>query len=281
MCCVTAIRPYFDWPVPKKSYWKQINTRHSSVANHMWNAMHIPLCMWCSLFPPLLSSWMKPLIGAVVLHLQVFHCPYFYCTFSTIAWTCPHPHHKHPAGPLCVQPVHRIRCPTLVGPQIHNVHALSSGPPIVLNNIIRLSRVSRPWLKKHRTVMQFTRVLLLHVPVQACGTWKICYHKQCMQTEKQHILHFCVCVLPTRTTIIMTRSFLAPLYFLFLLKYARTSTRTPDKKHNKAVGVSVGTRPMACYDAVCVFPYRKLVVLLSVCCGQQESFELFPEIWAV
>ena len=32
------------------------------------------VCVWCSLFPPLLFSSNEPLIGTVVLYLQVYHC---------------------------------------------------------------------------------------------------------------------------------------------------------------------------------------------------------------
>ena len=60
----------------KNKYVKVTNKYSFWAANYRWNAMHIQLCMWCSLFPPFLFSPMKPLIGTVVLYLEVYHCQY-------------------------------------------------------------------------------------------------------------------------------------------------------------------------------------------------------------
>ena len=103
-----ARRPFISIDQFKKNLiGKEINTCHSfSAANCRWNAMHIPLCVWCSpcplwgsdetidrgsgptcsLFPPWRPS-MKPSIvppvlfdetigRAVVLHLQVYYYTY-------------------------------------------------------------------------------------------------------------------------------------------------------------------------------------------------------------
>ena len=71
---------HFDWPVPIKiclgKKWILATPPESWPVNHRWNAMHIQPCMWCSLFPPLLFSSLKPLLRAVNLYHQLHHCPY-------------------------------------------------------------------------------------------------------------------------------------------------------------------------------------------------------------
>ena len=67
--CVTATRPFISIDQFKNNLiGKEMNTRHSfSAANRRWNAMHILLCVWRSLFPTSLASFDETIDRA--------HCP--------------------------------------------------------------------------------------------------------------------------------------------------------------------------------------------------------------
>ena len=69
--CVTTTRPFISIDQFKKIWLGnklilnacrlKINTRHFfSAANRSWNATHIPMCVWFSLFPTSLASFLHP-----------------------------------------------------------------------------------------------------------------------------------------------------------------------------------------------------------------------------
>ena len=58
--CVMETRPFISIDQFKKNLigkLEEINTRQSFSANRRWNATHIPLCVWCSLFPTSSASF--------------------------------------------------------------------------------------------------------------------------------------------------------------------------------------------------------------------------------